>query len=488
MRRRDVLCGLAGAAALPLARPVSATPTATAPAPLATLRLPGAKEVVVSTDGRYAFVAVTNGFAVVDLADPAAPEVVFEDHALLAGREDGPLTGVYDCKLDGDLLAVCGPADRIQPLMGVIVYDVSDPTAPERLSVHETDFINHNCHIDEGILYLCGIDWQENPLVTVDAETGEELGRWSILEAEPGWTETSPGLWPLHDVWTQDGVAYLAYWDAGTWMVDVSDPAAPELIGKVRGPGPAEFRDMPSDEARRASREPPGNDHFAMPNDDGTMVAISVEAWDIDPQDPQAGPGAVHLYDVSDPASPAEVAVIEAPESPNEAFDGVWTTSHNFEWRGDRLYTSWYRGGVRVYDVSDPANPIERFAWQDADHTSFWTAQVGVPDEFFVAGSRTDPEGSDGAALYTFPDVDATGSSPGSTPTPTPTETPPTPTATPDTGTSPSTPTPGTPATETPSPTEHSASSSGGPGFGPAAALLGVGLGAWRVLRNRDED
>ena len=150
---------------------------------------------------------------------------------------------------------------------------------------------------------------------------------------------------------------------------------------------------------------------------------------------------------MSDPANPTRLATIDPPPVPEgEAgtyFNGYWTTAHNFDVVGDYLYSSWYRGGVKVHDVSNPENPEELARWQDGENAEIWTAQAGVPGDFFVASSLrnpTDPNGSGG--LYVFsdpsdndatvtpagPEVEVPTPSPAPTPNPTPT---PTPTSTP---------------------------------------------------------
>jgi hypothetical protein len=470
------------------AAPVSAQPDGSAApraapdgyAPLAQLRVPGTKEGVVSADGRTVFLAVTDGFAVVDCSDPADPVVVHENREPWAGAGNGGLEQVYDVKLDheNDLLAVVGPANPQDAFKGLIVYDVSDPTAPERVAVHGTEFFNHNCFAADGRVYLCGNTGGRNGVVIVDARSGEELGRWSIAEVDERWADVGS---TLHDLTVHDGVAYLAHWDAGTWAVDVSDPTAPELRAKVRGRDPEAFLEMTRAERRQEFSEPPGNDHFVAVDGTGDLLGVGGESWDVTPDGEGGGPSPITLYDVSDLDDPRELAVIDPPPTQDPTLGGVWTTSHNFEFRGDRLYTSWYEGGVRVYDVRDPAEPELLARWRDSDDTSFWTARVAVEGEFFIATSHRDgpraAEGSsfDRAALYTFPDPPSDAAPLSATPSP----------GTP-TGTATDTP------TTTPSPTRsptattgESTATDGQSGFGPLAALGGVGLGAWRLLRER---
>ena len=480
MRRRSVLrrgMALPGALAFggvargqddrtptPTYTPPVGTPNAVGTSVLGRVPLANAKEAVVDAAGRTAYVAISEGFAVVDISDPASPSVLVENRDPLPER-DTLVFDVYDVKLDteNDLLAVVAPANpgAGNTFQGLLVYDVSDPASPERVAVHETTFFNHNCDIAGGYAYLCGNGEAENALVVVDATTGEAVGRWSIADVEPRWRDVRSVLWVLHDVHVRGDLAFCSYWDAGTWIVDVSDPAAPELVTKVRGRGPEEFASMNASGARAAALAQPGNDHTTETSEDGELLAIGVEAWAETDNADARGPGGITLYDISDPAEPVERGVVAPPPTPDPTFNGVWTTSHNFELRNGRLYSAWYRGGVRVHDVRDPADPVEIAAWRDAYNASFWTAQVAT-EECFVgaARKRRDDEGiltSDEAALYTFAD-----------PSPTPT----------DDGSD-----GGTDATTDGTTTGE------GPGFGPLAALAGLGAGAWAALRRgRDGD
>lgn len=447
--------------------------------PLGRVEVTGTKEAVV--EGGVAYLATTTGFATVDLSDPAAPSVLADRRDPLAEREDGPLHGIWDVKVDGDALLVVGPAHGgTDGLAAAALYDVSDPANPRRRTVYGTDYPIHNAFLDGETAYLTGNDGHGNPLVVVDAAAGEELGRWSLADVDDAWLDVPPSLRTLHDVWVQDGVASLAYWDAGTWQVDVGDPTAPELLARIRGPAPSELAEREQADVI----EPPGNDHYVTVNEDGTLLGIGVESWDARPDDGRGGPGGIHLYDVSTPAEPREVATITPPRADDETREGTWTTSHNFELANDRLYSSWYQGGIRVFDLSEPSAPGLLRAWEDRDAASFWTAQSAAPGDFFVASS-TDYRG-ELPALFTFPDAPLDERS-------TLTQTP-TPTATPGAGNSTGggssggsaggsveteTPTP----TSTPTPTETPTTDGDGPGFGPLAALAAIGAGAWAALR-----
>jgi hypothetical protein len=475
MRRRDVLRAAGAGVALPVVGRAAATQADYGP--LGRVGAEGAKEAVIGGDGTTVYVAASDGFAVVDVSDPAQPELRHENRAVLEDHEDGPLTGIGDAKVDGDRLSLAGPIEPGTALQAAVVYDVADPSNPERVTFYETDYFLHNHDIADGRLYLCENFTETNRLVVVDVESGERLADWSVTEVDERWADIWPGLWTLHDVTVRGDRAYLAYWDAGTFVLDVSDPTDPSLVTKVRGRTPDAFEGLSRSAARNESTRPPGNDHYVAVNDDASVIAISVEAWQTD--DGAGGPGADHLYDVSEPAAPEEVAVIDPPPTDGPTYEGVWTTSHNCDFAGDRLYTSWYRGGVKMHDVSDPSSPEELAAWRDSERASFWTAQAA--STCFVGSSRKDPRQVEspagdgpGAAIYTFPTDPGATPPPLETPTPTETETgTPTPTQTETHGTNP---TPSPTESESPTPTD------GQPGFGLGGGGAALGYGAWRLL------
>lgn len=496
MRRRDLLragAGLLGTSAF-------AGPTAGAGeyGALGRVAIDGATEAVPGDDGTTAYVAATTGYATVDLSNPADPRVLAERRTPLAERENGPLREIHDVKVEGDRLLVVGPAhDRRDALAGVLVVDVADPGDPEAVAFHATEFPIHNCTLRDGRAYLTGNDGAGNPLVVLDAGSGEELGRWSLLDRDPAWGDVAPSLRTLHDVWVQDGVAYLALWDAGTWLLDVSDPAEPSVLGTAGGRPPADLTSLSGGAARRTSVEPPGNDHYAAVNDDATLLGVGKETWAASP-DGDGGPSGIDLWDVSDPEAPTRLSRIDPPPTPDPTFDGVWTTAHNFELVGEHLYSAWYHGGVKRHDVSDPANPREETWWRDPERTRFWTARRAPGRDLFLAASMGTEAAA--AALYAFPDRPGTGTGPGRT-TLTPagrtrTGAPPSPSASrtdPGTGGSRESDGDGTPseaATETPD--ENGTGTAGGrstdadaPGFGVGAAAAALGLLGWRHRRHR---
>jgi len=448
MRRREYLrsavgaAGLAGIAGSALtaagsdddASPSSrttATPTATAPVsdtatpdgdgfePLARIDVSNEQagyqttEAVMEPSGRYAFASRIDGFYVVDCADPENPEVVGTYTGITAsgGRS---ITGFYDIKYNRGrlMLATSRAAGSFR---GIALYDVSDPTDPRPMKTYETTYTIHNSDLHGEYAYLT--DGRELDVVHVAPDQPESVARWSPADYDAGYAGLSGNLVNLHDMYVQGERAYLAYWDAGGWILDVSDPASPAYVGHASEYSLSELQDVSGSETIEYALEPEGNAHYVQPDDDGDLLAVGGESWNLEggvddeesDEEDLGGPSGIILYDIGDPASPERLTEIEPPEPPEgetaRRNGGFWTTSHNFEIVGDYLYSSWYRGGVKVHDISDPANPEELAHWMDGDRASFWTAQAGVPGEFFVATSFRHPTERGGpGGFYTFQD------------------------------------------------------------------------------------
>lgn len=464
MRRRDLLLrlGVAGLAGTAAAGPARGRATSTAApgagtgvAPLGSLPVAGAREAVVGPDGVTVFVAGLDGFAVVDVSAPADPRLLAERRGLLPDAPGGPLGGVQEVAVDGDRLLVVGPAHpQTDAVYAALLYDVSDPADPHRLAVHETEYPIHNGALRDGRAFLTANDDETNPLEVVEMEGGgagpSVLGRWSVVDEDEAWARVPAPVRPLHDVTVEGDVAYCSCWDAGTWLVDVSDPSEPRALGHLGERSPDALAAVA--DAGVESTELPGNHHSAAVDGPGDLVAVGHEAWDAD-SDGAGGPGGVTLVDVSAPESPERLATIAPPPTADPSRRGVWTTAHNADLRAGRLYSAWYQGGVRVHDVSDPRAPREVATWRDVETARFWTA-VRATDAV-VASSMGTETGEPG--LYTFPVPDETKRRPAVGPPPT---------------SSPRTSTAARQVTATP----------GMAGFGAAVTLLGGGL-AWLLAR-----
>lgn len=405
MHRRALL--RTGLAALGTAAVGSSAVTATESEPfepLDRLSLSGAKDAAIVDD--IAYVATTDGVGTVDLSTPAEPELLTERTDFFADHDLGPLDGIWDVWPDGDRLVAAGPANPIpNAVYGFVLLDISDPADLTVLDRAETDYPIHNTFFEDGAIYLTGNGDPGNPMVVFSTEDDEleEIAQWSLFDHDLSWQNVGTGNRSLHDLYVQDGLAYLLYWDAGTYILDVSDPAEPTYLNHIPAIEQEELAELGRDAAAIEVTTPPGNHHYGVLNDDGSLLALGKEAWAVElPDGTEGGPAGVELWDVSTPEDPTHLSTVEPPSSYDNTRDGWFTTSHNCDLVGDRLYTSWYFGGVKVHDISDPSEPEELAWWRDPTEASFWTAQAGEPGEYFVGSSADLGTGS--GALYVFPD------------------------------------------------------------------------------------
>jgi hypothetical protein len=337
------------------------------------------------TQKHYAYVATGDGFAVADWRNPGRPETVAE----VTVPESNP--GILDVKVDGDLLGVAYNGTE-----GARFYDVSDPTSPEPLSFYDPGSHIHNMFLADGYAYLT-LDSFANPACGIvdvtDPENPTSVGQYTLTDDFP---EFGPALTNvLHDVYVQDDYLYMAFWDAGVVIADVSDKSSPETVAQF---GEAPTADEPADlfdddgnlipaNYREYVTEyygSPGNAHYVQPSPDGDYVYVGAETFpgennvgDIDGDgedetvDVPGVYGGIDVWDVTDYENPENVATIEAPD-----VSGAFRTSHNFDVTNNRLHSSWYAGGVRVHDITDPTNPEELYSYQE-DGVQFWTAVRG---------------------------------------------------------------------------------------------------------------
>jgi hypothetical protein len=128
--------------------------------------------------------------------------------------------------------------------------------------------------------------------------------------------------------------AYLSYWDLGTVILDVSDPAHPRYLGRT-----------PTDQCCA---------HSAALDERRQLLIETHETTDGHPT----------VYDVSNPARPRLLATIEAPVGyrPGGSLGeirgyGLTRSVHDPRIVGTTAFFSWYSQGVVAVDLAQPSKP-----------------------------------------------------------------------------------------------------------------------------------
>ncbi|MQA92161.1 MAG: hypothetical protein GEU90_18375 [Gemmatimonas sp.] len=218
---------------------------------------------------------------------------------------------------------------------GIVLLDLSEPAHPTVASEYWETLTGgvHNTFIDGDFVYAVHNGTADLHIIDIsNLKAPAEIGRWGI--------PIHPAKY-LHDVWVEDGLAYVSYWDDGLVILDVGNgieggtPEEPVFVSQYRYQTSFQGDDY-------------GNTHTAVPytNAAGNRYIfvgdeIFPEGFDVEQRDQHPG-GYVHVVDISDLQNPVEVAKYEVPGA------GV----HNLWLEDDILYAAYYNAGLRAVDVS----------------------------------------------------------------------------------------------------------------------------------------
>ncbi len=167
--------------------------------------------VFEGVDGRdYAYLGTFyhDWMKVWDVTDPAQP--VLTDSIQLDARR------INDVKIHPDnRLGIVTREGASSRRNGIVLLDLSNPAHPEILSEY-TDTVTggvHNVWIlgDEDLVYACHNGTSEIVIIDIsDPANPREINRW--VHDEP--------VRSLHDVIVQDGYAYASFWNEGIYILD----------------------------------------------------------------------------------------------------------------------------------------------------------------------------------------------------------------------------------------------------------------------------
>jgi len=313
----------------------------------------------VWTFGDYAYVGVwqgagcpANGVKVVDISDPSSPtQVAVLQNPGQTSAEDVVVRHVSTPFFIGDLAAVgiqdC-PDDATQ---GLQLWNVTDPTAPTKLGTWVSAAATGGCHeidlvqrADGRVLAGCSLPFArgagEDEVAIVDATDPKhpvEAGSW--VSTENGGVGCFFSKF-AHSVRFFDGgdTLYVSNWDAGTYRLDVSNPATPQVE--------AQIRIAPPDED--------GDSHSMTLGKSGAMLFVNPEDFCASGSgDPW---GEVRIFDNRNPSSPKLLGSFTTPNAEAGAQDGTYTV-HNTEVKGNVAFSSWYSDGIVRWSFKNPRNP-----------------------------------------------------------------------------------------------------------------------------------
>lgn len=331
----------------------------------------GFGEVKTADGRRILYVAHESGprcFSVLDVTKQTDP--------VLLSQTDVPDADTRCNSLDvsGKLLVVANQTTNAgEPNAGLRVYDISDPVKPRQVGFFDASGPYsrgaHYVWMDDGrYAYLStglpdfqprrpGLDDQIFAVVDLANPAKPRLvGRWWYPGTRVG--DTAPLPTPnaddqgcrMHNADVVDrapGRAYLGYLDCGLVELDISDVHHPRLIA-TKDDSPPEV----------------GFTHTVLPFDGGRYLFVTHESnvdkcADYPKRDTiwtTAG-GLRQVAAVPFPANAADLCERDGRFGGHNVFEAP---DDEPVWHSDRIMlTSFFNGGVRAYDVSDPAHPRE---------------------------------------------------------------------------------------------------------------------------------
>jgi hypothetical protein len=296
----------------------------------------------------------SQGTLILDLSDPAAPSVVGE-------IPSNPGSTEREVRAVADLGLLIVLNYRLDPASGgpngLDLYDVADCSSPIfRACIDFGDAMPHEFFLwrdpsnqRQGRVLAYVTMWGHVPNLRVvdvsDPARPAEVASWDAAPV----TGIASRIHSL-SVSPNGRRAYIADWDTGLMVLDTT------ALARDRGDLTPTLLTPPD----RWLTFPGGDFHSAVYIPGKDLIVTTQEIY---------GPGTcpygeLHVVDVHDPASPAPIGAFgieqndpaRCPET--EGLDGAFTT-HNPLVVGDLAFVSWYAGGLRAVDLSDPANPRE---------------------------------------------------------------------------------------------------------------------------------
>jgi hypothetical protein len=290
--------------------------------------------VDTSTDTEYALLGSnTFGLQIVDVSSPGSPTIVATVDT--APRFDMKTYGHYVYTVDGNY--------GFTGSDGAII-DIADPLNPVVVGSIRA---GHNVFVDDlGFLYVTfpGLEiFDLNPDPT---------------DPQLVWTKTSA---EGHDVCVEGNRLYDFHGHDGTFIYDITSRSSPVLLGSITDTTIV-FH------------------HSGWTSGDGNYLFITDE-FSFHPSPD------IIVWDISTPATPVRVAQIADSTS----------TAHNAYRIDDYLYVSYYTAGFKVFDITDPTDPVLADAYDttpltgENDFRGAWGCYPFAPSGNIFVSDR--PEG-----------------------------------------------------------------------------------------------
>jgi hypothetical protein len=282
----------------------------------------------IETQGNFLYVGLLDeGMKIYDISTPTQPVEV--------GSYLGP--GYQnDVAVSGKIALLATDPPDAAP--GFDVIDISDPSNPTKI-VEYRDRRAHAITLEGNLAFPSGNRFMD----IIDLSNPTKPTKVGTFEAAD----------TIHDVKILGQRAYLAIGRGqGVQVVDISDITQPIGISILTDPA-TEYS------------------HETIPNADGSLIVMSDESYET------SAPGGELTF--IDSSNVHDLRILSKFTIDVTGYPpGVYSV-HNFQIDEDKIIASWYSGGTRVIDISDPSNPVEvghfvptgALTWESLTHRGY---------------------------------------------------------------------------------------------------------------------
>lgn len=293
------------------------------------------------------------GTSVVDVSDPRSPRVV-------AQIETPEGTHSHKVQVHENILVVNYERNNRETAgdwqAGLKTFDISDPIAPRERGYLATPGkgVHRITYWEPPYAFLSGSDdgYTDQFLIIADLtdpSRPEEVGRWwypgmhTAGGEEPHWDPSR--RFAAHHAIVRGDRAYCSWWDAGFVILDISDVTSPRLVSHT----------FLGEESRST--------HTTLPVPGKDLLVVTDEAVKDKCDEVQKH---VRIVDISDETRPEVVSRFPVPEGDFCDRGGRFGPHNVHEHKPgtlvdpERIYLTYFNAGIRVVDISDPKNPVER--------------------------------------------------------------------------------------------------------------------------------
>ena len=303
-------------------------------------------------------VAVENGYAYVGHMDPPYGTSIINardpKHPKLVSQLEVP-QGIHSHKVrvSGDVMLVNYEryAGDKEAQGGLKIFDISKKAAPREIAffkaagrgVHRFTFDGRYAYISPEMEGYAG-----NIVMILDLKDPtkpEEVGRWWVPGQWIGGGE-SP-TWEgrahrCHHPMRKGDRLYVSYWHGGLVILDISDMSRPKMVSQLDWSPPF-----------------PAPTHTTLPMPSKIMGREILVVTDEEAQKLQPEPQAFFwVVDITEETRPTPIATFLLPDGHRTA--GRFGAHQPAEQvHGNTLYVTWFSGGLRAVDISNPYLPKE---------------------------------------------------------------------------------------------------------------------------------